>query len=82
MIGLLSPEHGHAILISDGEPAKQQRVGHGEHGGRETDTEGECEDGGQREAGSAAEAPEGNPHLYSFRNAIIGSTAPARRAGM
>ena len=57
-VGRFSPEHHETVLIVDGKPAQQQRVGHREYRGREPDPQSEREDGGQREARSAAEAPD------------------------
>jgi hypothetical protein len=57
VVGGAAGEHDQPVLVGDGQPAQEERVGHREHGRREANAEGQGQDRGPREAGRAAEAP-------------------------
>ena len=56
LISPFSPQDDDAVLIADGEPAQEQRVGDREHRRRKADPQGEGDDRGQREPRGAAKA--------------------------
>ena len=78
--------------IVDGKRAQQGLIEEREDGGVGADAEREGEDGGEREAGGAAELAECELEVlleavhdgsyYSLRSTVLGSTWAARRAGM
>jgi hypothetical protein len=51
------PEHDHTTLITNGKRAEKKRLGHREHRGRESDSNGKRKDCRQREPWSAAKTP-------------------------
>ncbi len=71
-------EHYEAVLITDGEAAEQERVGHGEDGRRKTNAQGESENREESNPWRTTEASDADPEVLEQR--VQRFTRAARQA--